>query len=57
MPIVNSFELTRMIRRHEQGGVGHLSILAATANALKGEAKFCSAAGMDAYVVKPVSLA
>jgi len=57
MPNVNGFELTRMIRRHEQGGPVHLSILAFTANALKGEAEFCFAAGMDAYVVKPASLA
>ena len=57
MPNVNGFELTRMIRRHEQGQGGHLSILAFTANALKGEAEFCFSAGMDAYVVKPASLA
>jgi signal transduction histidine kinase/CheY-like chemotaxis protein len=57
MPNVNGFELTRMIRRHEQGRDVHLSILAFTANALKGEAEFCFAAGMDAYIVKPASLA
>jgi CheY-like chemotaxis protein len=57
MPNVNGFELTRMIRRHEQGNDAHLPILAFTANALKGEAEFCFSAGMDAYVVKPASLA
>jgi signal transduction histidine kinase/CheY-like chemotaxis protein len=57
MPNVNGFELTRMIRRNEAGQDAHLSILAFTANALKGEAEFCFSAGMDAYVVKPASLA
>jgi HPt (histidine-containing phosphotransfer) domain-containing protein len=57
MPNVNGFELTRMIRRLEAGTEKHLPILAFTANALKGEAEFCFAAGMDAYVVKPASLA
>ncbi|MGA3035870.1 MAG: ATP-binding protein [Vulcanimicrobiaceae bacterium] len=57
MPNVNGFELTRMIRRHEQGRSVHLPILALTANALQGEAEFCFAAGMDTYVLKPASLA
>ena len=56
MPNVNGFELTRMIRRHEQGHSVHLPILALTANALQGEAEFCFAAGMDTYVLKPASL-
>jgi len=56
MPNVNGFELTRMIRRHEQGRSVHLPILALTANALQGEAEFCFAAGMDTYVLKPASL-
>jgi signal transduction histidine kinase/DNA-binding response OmpR family regulator len=57
MPNVNGFELTRMIRRLEAGQGTHIPILAFTANALKGEAEFCFAAGMDAYIVKPASLA
>jgi CheY-like chemotaxis protein/HPt (histidine-containing phosphotransfer) domain-containing protein len=57
MPNVNGFELTRMIRRIESGTEKHIPILAFTANALKGEAEFCFAAGMDAYIVKPASLA
>ncbi len=56
MPNVNGFELTRMIRRHEQDRSVHLPILALTANALQGEAEFCFAAGMDTYVLKPASL-
>jgi signal transduction histidine kinase/DNA-binding response OmpR family regulator len=57
MPNVNGFELTRMIRRFEIGQGTHVPILAFTANALKGEAEFCFAAGMDAYIVKPARLA
>jgi CheY-like chemotaxis protein/nitrogen-specific signal transduction histidine kinase len=57
MPNVNGFELTRMIRRFEQGAKTRVPILAFTANALKGEAEFCFAAGMDGYIVKPASLA
>jgi CheY-like chemotaxis protein/HPt (histidine-containing phosphotransfer) domain-containing protein len=57
MPNVNGFELTRMIRRFEVGQGAHVPILAFTANALKGEAEFCFAAGMDAYIVKPARLA
>jgi signal transduction histidine kinase/CheY-like chemotaxis protein/HPt (histidine-containing phosphotransfer) domain-containing protein len=56
MPNVNGFELTRMIRREEFGPT-HLPIVAFTANALKGEAEFCTATGMNAYLVKPASLA
>jgi signal transduction histidine kinase/DNA-binding response OmpR family regulator len=57
MPNVNGFELARMIRRFEQGAKTRIPILAFTANALKGEAEFCLAAGMDGYIVKPASLA
>jgi len=57
MPHVDGFELTRMIRRHEQGQSKHIPILALTANALQGEAAFCYAVGMDGYVAKPASLA
>ncbi len=57
MPNVDGFELTRMIRRGEQRQSMHVPILALTANALQGEAEFCLAAGMDAYVSKPASLA
>ena len=57
MPHVNGFDLTRMIRRQEQGQAKRVPVLALTANALQGEAEFCFAVGMDAYVAKPASLA
>ena len=55
MPIMDGFELTASIRAREKGV--RLPIIAITANALVGEADRCIAAGMDAYMAKPVQIA
>ncbi len=58
MPDMDGFELTRQIRAEEalmQGG-RRTPIVALTANALKGEADRCLAAGMDGYLTKPLTL-
>jgi signal transduction histidine kinase/CheY-like chemotaxis protein len=54
MPEMNGCEATRIIRAHERAHGGHLPIIALTAQAMKGHAEECIAAGMDAYVAKPL---
>jgi len=54
MPTLDGFEATAAIRRHEQSAGTHVPIVAMTAHAIKGDAERCLAAGMDAYVAKPI---
>ncbi|HLH89933.1 MAG TPA: PAS-domain containing protein [Xanthobacteraceae bacterium] len=56
MPRMDGHELSRRIREREAGGPERTPIVAVTANALKGEEERCIAAGMDAYIAKPVNI-
>ena len=56
MPEMDGFDLARTIRAEEQESGRHLPIVAITANAMKGEAERCIAAGMDDYLAKPIQL-
>ena len=57
MPEMTGYELARHIRECEKRhGHKHTPIIACTANALGGEAEKCLAAGMDAYLAKPIEL-
>ena len=55
MPVMNGFDATAAIRRHEsERGLRRTPIVAMTALAMKGDKERCLEAGMDAYVSKPI---
>jgi CheY-like chemotaxis protein/nitrogen-specific signal transduction histidine kinase/HPt (histidine-containing phosphotransfer) domain-containing protein len=56
MPKLDGYALASAIREAEQGGAS-MPIVALTANALRGEERRALAAGMQAYLTKPLELA
>jgi signal transduction histidine kinase/ligand-binding sensor domain-containing protein/ActR/RegA family two-component response regulator len=54
MPEMDGIEATRLIRVREELHGGHVPIVAMTAHTMKGDRERCLAAGMDAYVNKPI---
>ena len=58
MPRMDGYELARRIRAAEAArpGGARTPVIAVTANAMKGEEERCLAAGMDAYLAKPLNI-
>jgi len=54
MPVMDGFQATAAIRALPDPVKAGLPIIAMTAHTLKGDAESCLAAGMDAYIGKPI---
>jgi two-component system sensor histidine kinase/response regulator len=54
MPEMDGLEATAAIRAQECETGTHVPIIAMTARAMQGDAEQCLAAGMDAYIAKPI---
>ncbi|HVB34543.1 MAG TPA: response regulator [Patescibacteria group bacterium] len=56
MPVLSGLDATHAIRESEKGTKHHLPIIAMTAHAMKRDRERGLAAGMDAYLTKPIQV-
>lgn len=56
LPKMDGYSVARKIREAEQSSNNHVSIVAMTAGAMRGDSEKCLAAGMDDYLSKPYTL-
>lgn len=54
MPVLDGYNATREIRKHEDPGVRDILVIAMTASAIRGDREKCLEAGMNNYLAKPV---
>jgi PAS domain S-box-containing protein len=57
MPVMGGLEATGLIRQREAAGTTRVPIIAVTANAMESDRQACMAAGMDAFLPKPLNAA
>lgn len=56
LPDIDGYEVARQIRKHRNGDLRHVPIIAITANTLKGDAEKALDAGCDVYMSKPINI-
>ncbi|KAK1080366.1 Chk1 protein kinase [Friedmanniomyces endolithicus] len=54
MPVLDGYNATREIRKHEDVNVREVLVIAMTASAIRGDRERCLEAGMNNYLAKPV---